>query len=96
MPIPSLDEQAVIVSELEELIEREGLVLNLVSNEKKLDVLKQSILFKAFRGELGTNDPSEESAIELLKEVLQERRNGCKKTASNRQAVFLIYNLKCR
>ena len=26
----------------------------------------------AFRGELGTNDPSEENAIELLKEVLQE------------------------
>ncbi|MDL5042016.1 hypothetical protein [Heyndrickxia coagulans] len=35
--------------------------------------LKQSILSKAFRGELGTNDPTEESAIELLKEVLQEQ-----------------------
>ena len=37
--------------------------------------LKQSILSKAFRGELGTNDPSEESAIKLLKEVLQEQGN---------------------
>ncbi|MCY7540903.1 hypothetical protein [Bacillus pumilus] len=38
-----------------------------------LAIIKQSILSKAFRGELGTNDPSEESAIELLKEVLQEQ-----------------------
>ncbi len=41
--------------------------------ESELDILKQCILSKAFRGELGTNDPSEESAVELLKEVLQEQ-----------------------
>ncbi|MGI6474254.1 MAG: hypothetical protein ACOX0J_08190 [Thermoactinomyces vulgaris] len=28
------------------------------------------MLTKAFRGELGTNNPGEESAIELLKETL--------------------------
>ena len=27
----------------------------------------------AFRGELGTNDPEEESAVELLKEVLKQK-----------------------
>lgn len=73
MPIPSLEEQAEIVSKLEEMIEKEEIVLSLVSDEKNLDELKQSILSKAFRGELGTNDPSEENAIELLKEVLQEQ-----------------------
>ncbi|QZT39836.1 MULTISPECIES: restriction endonuclease subunit S [Bacillus amyloliquefaciens group] len=73
MPIPSIEEQAEIVSILEEMIKREEIVLSLVSDEKNLDELKQSILSKAFRGELGTNDPSEESAIELLKEVLQEQ-----------------------
>lgn len=73
MPIPSIEEQAEIVSKLEEMIKREEIVLSLVSDEKNLDELKQSILSKAFRGELGTNDPSEESAIELLKEVLQEQ-----------------------
>ncbi|EPZ0458623.1 restriction endonuclease subunit S [Bacillus sp. CD3-5] len=73
MPIPSLEEQAVIVNKLEELIEREEVVLNLISDKKNLEELKQSILSKAFRGELGTNDPSEENAIELLKEVLQEQ-----------------------
>jgi type I restriction enzyme S subunit len=33
-------------------------------------LLKKSILPKAFRGELGTNDLGEESAVELLKKVL--------------------------
>nr|WP_026679866.1 restriction endonuclease subunit S [Priestia megaterium] len=73
MPIPSLEEQAEIVSKLEEMIKREEIALSLVSDEKNLDELKQSILSKAFRGELGTNDPGEESAIELLKEVLQKQ-----------------------
>ena len=35
--------------------------------------MKKSILARAFRGELGTNDPSDEPAIELLKKVLQEQ-----------------------
>jgi type I restriction enzyme S subunit len=37
---------------------------------EKIDLLKKSILARAFRGELGTNDPTEESALELLKTVL--------------------------
>jgi type I restriction enzyme R subunit len=50
----------------------------LVSHERgesieKIDLLKKSILARAFRGELGTNDPAEESAAELLKEVLAKR-----------------------
>ncbi len=73
MPIPPLEEQAEIVNKLEEMIKREEIALSLVSDEKNLDELKQSILSKAFRGELGTNDPTEENAIELLKEVLQEQ-----------------------
>ena len=36
----------------------------------QIDLLKKSILARAFRGELGTNDPNEESAVELLKEVI--------------------------
>ena len=32
----------------------------------QIDLMKKSILARAFRGELGTNDPSEESAVELL------------------------------
>ena len=34
--------------------------------------LKQSVLARAFRGELGTNDAADEPAIELLKRTLEE------------------------
>lgn len=34
--------------------------------------MKQSVLARAFRGELGTNEPDDESAVELLKQVLAE------------------------
>lgn len=38
----------------------------------QIDLMKKSILARAFRGELGTNDPSEESAVELLKQVIEQ------------------------
>lgn len=38
----------------------------------RIDLMKKSILARAFRGELGTNDPSEESAVELLKQVIEQ------------------------
>ena len=36
----------------------------------QIDLMKKSTLARAFRGELGTNDPSEESAVELLKQII--------------------------
>ncbi len=36
----------------------------------QIEAMKKSILARAFRGGLGTNDPAEESAVELLKQVL--------------------------
>lgn len=38
----------------------------------QIDLMKKSILARAFRGELGTNDPSEESAVELLRQVIEQ------------------------
>ena len=38
----------------------------------QIDLMKKSTLARAFRGELGTNDPSEESAVELLKQVIEQ------------------------
>lgn len=38
----------------------------------QIDLMKKSILARVFRGELGTNDPSEESAVELLKQVIEQ------------------------
>ena len=40
---------------------------------EQIDTMKKSILAKAFRGELGTNNPTEDSALNLLKEVLQDK-----------------------
>ena len=34
---------------------------------EQIDLTRKAILARAFRGELGTNDPSDESAVELLK-----------------------------
>jgi len=36
----------------------------------QIDTMKKAILARAFRGELGTNDPTDESAEELLKSML--------------------------
>ena len=36
----------------------------------QIDAMKKSILARAFRGELGTNDPADESAVEILKRVI--------------------------
>lgn len=37
-----------------------------------IELMKKSILARAFRGELGTNKASEASALELLRQVLAE------------------------
>ncbi|MEK4166001.1 restriction endonuclease subunit S [Anoxybacillus sp. FSL W8-0104] len=74
IPLPPINEQ-------KRISKRVGMLLNNLDREKemvleveeKLDLLKQSILSKAFRGELGTNDPNDEHAIELLKEVLKSK-----------------------
>lgn len=36
----------------------------------QIELMKKSILARAFRGELGTNVPGEESAVELLKQII--------------------------
>ena len=38
----------------------------------QIELMKKSILARAFRGELGTNDPNEESAVELIKQIKQD------------------------
>lgn len=70
IPLPPLPEQKRIVQRVESLLDKINEAKQLIGLEEKLNQLKQSILLKAFRGELGTNNPGEESAIELLKETL--------------------------
>jgi type I restriction enzyme S subunit len=50
-------------------LENEKSAQRLSDTIEKIDHMKKAILARAFRRELGTNDPSEESAIELLKSL---------------------------
>ena len=76
IPIPSISEQKEIVRILDNLHENEQRAKELCDVIENIDLMKKSILARAFRGELSTNDPNEESALELLKEVLRERVEG--------------------
>lgn len=71
--LPSIDEQKEIVRILDNLLSFESEIEELTQLEDQIELLKKSILAKAFRGKLGTNDPTEESAMELLKETLREK-----------------------
>lgn len=68
-----IEEQREIVTKLEYLLEKEEQFISSLPSIDKIDQLKQSILSKAFKGELGTNDLSDEPAVELLKSILQEK-----------------------
>jgi type I restriction enzyme S subunit len=74
-PLSPLPEQKEIVRILEKLLDHEEEARTLIDMEEQIDLLEKSILSKAFRGELGTNDPDEEPAIELLKRSLKEKMN---------------------
>ena len=67
----SMDEQKAIVEILGQLlgstIQAKEIAENVIEN---IEIMKKAVLARAFRGELGTNDPAEESAVELLKSVL--------------------------
>lgn len=69
--IPPIDEQVEIVQILDDLFAKEQQPKEAAEAVlDQIDLMKKSILARAFRGELGTNDPSEESAVELLKQLI--------------------------
>ena len=69
--VPTLDEQTEIVRILDSLFTNEQQAKEAAEVVlEQIDLLKKSILARAFRGELGTNDPSEESAVELVKSIV--------------------------
>lgn len=71
--LPTLEEQQEIVNILDKLLVKYNKIKNLEQQLEKIELLKKAILAKAFRGELGTNNPDEESAENLLKEILAEK-----------------------
>lgn len=71
VPIPECDEQREIVRTLSALFNKEQQAKEAAETVlSQIDTMKKAILARAFRGELGTNDSAEESAVELIKSVL--------------------------
>ena len=71
VPIAGSDEQLEIVKLLDYFVAKEQQAKETAEAViEQIDTMKKAILARAFRGELGTNNPSEESAVELLKQVL--------------------------
>ena len=69
--LPTFPEQTEIVRIIDDLLVKEQQAKKLAENTfAKIDLIKKAILAHAFRGELGTNNPADESAVELLKRVL--------------------------
>lgn len=69
--IPSVLEQAEIVRILDDLLAKEQQAKEVAEAVlEQIDLIKKSILARAFRGELGTNDPAEESTVELVRNII--------------------------
>lgn len=72
-PLPLLGEQAEIVRILDGLLDKGQQAKETAEAVlEQIDLIKKSILARAFRGELGTNDPAEESAVELIRQALEK------------------------
>mgnify|MGYP002558175941 CR=1 FL=1 len=69
--LPPLNEQIQIVQMVDTFFKKEYEVRKMSQNViEQISLLKKSILARAFRGELGTQDFSDPSALELLKECV--------------------------
>lgn len=71
VPFAMLEEQIEIVRILDSLLAKENAAKEAAESVlEQIDTMKKAVLARAFRGELGTNDPTEASAVELLKSML--------------------------
>jgi type I restriction enzyme S subunit len=74
IPLPPQSEQERIVNELDaQLSALDALETDIVANLEKAEALRQSILKKAFSGEMVPQDPADEPASTLLARIRAER-----------------------
>lgn len=65
--MPPIEEQNMIIHKIEMLLDNEKAIHDIAqSTLSQIDLLKKSILARAFRGQLGTQDPSDPDARDLL------------------------------
>ncbi len=71
IPVAPQEEQGVIVEAINELLQKES-ASKLVAQEtvRHVEQMKKAITMKAFRGELETNNPTDEEAEDLLKKIM--------------------------
>ena len=69
--LPGLDEQEEIVRILDSIFEKEDKSKELLDMLDKIDEMKKSILARAFRGQLGTSNPTDEPATDFLRKILE-------------------------
>lgn len=74
IPLPPLEEQKEIVRQVDKLFALADKVESHYQKAKaRVDKLSQSVLAKAFRGELVPQDPNDEPAEKLLERILEEK-----------------------
>jgi len=87
LPAPSIDEQNEIVHRVEQLFAyAEQLETKVSEAKKRIDHLAQSILAKAFKGDLVPQDPNDEPADVLLEHIKAQRTAAPKAKRSRRSA----------
>jgi type I restriction enzyme S subunit len=74
VPIPPLEEQIEIVRQVDKLfVLADKLETHYQNAKASIDKLSQSVLAKAFRGELVPQDPNDEPAEKLLERIMEEK-----------------------
>lgn len=87
VPFPSLHEQQEIVEQIEsKLSEADQLDQTLATALQQADALRQSILKKAFCGQLVAQDPNDEPATALLERIRAGKSNGMSTPRNRRKS----------
>lgn len=86
LPVADMEQQQAIVRRVEQLFAyAEQLEAKVAAAQQRIDALTQSLLAKAFRGELVPQDPSDEPASVLLDRI-RARRAATPKPKRGRKA----------